>query len=89
MRCRAGAEASAAGAGAGPRAPSRRGMAAAFVLPVVRLLTFLDRAYNIDDPMFVWMAQHIVESPLDFFGSYVDRGNVRVPMYEWNQNPPG
>ncbi len=69
--------------------PSRRGMAAAFVLPVVLLLPFLNRAHNIDDPMFVWMAQHIAEAPLDFFGSYVDRGNERVPMYEWNQNPPG
>ncbi len=71
------------------RPPSRRGMAAAFILPAVLLLPFLNRAYNIDDPMFVWMAQHIAESPLDFFGSYVDKGNERVPMYEWNQNPPG
>ncbi len=69
--------------------PSRRSMAVAFLLPVVLLLPFLNRAYNIDDPMFVWMAQHVVEAPLDFFGSYVDRGNERVPMYEWNQNPPG
>lgn len=69
--------------------PSRRAMLVAFLLPVVLLLPFLQRAYNIDDPTYVWMAQHIAKAPLDFFGSYVEYGNGRVPMYEWNQNPPG
>jgi len=64
-------------------------MAAAFFGPVLLVLPFANRAYHIDDPMFVRVAQHIVDSPLDYFGSVVDRGTYDVPMYLFNQNPPG
>ena len=39
----------------------RRGMALAFFLPIVLLLPFINRAYNIDEPMFVWVAQQVVQ----------------------------
>ncbi len=64
-------------------------MAAAFFLPIVLLLPFVNRAYNIDEPMFIWVAQQIVDEPLDFFGGHVNRSSGPQPMYEYNQNPPG
>lgn len=64
-------------------------MAAAFFLPIVLLLPFVNRAYNIDEPMFIWVAQQIVDEPLDFFGGHVNRSDGPQPMYEYNQNPPG
>ena len=76
------------GPGKGP-GPARRAMALAFILPILLAAPFANKALHIDDPMFVRVAQQIVESPLDYFGSYVDKGNVAVPMYEYNQNPPG
>lgn len=68
---------------------SRRSMALAFFLPIVLLLPFINRAYNIDEPMFVWVAQQIVHEPFDFFGGSVERSGGPEPMYEYNQNPPG
>lgn len=68
---------------------SRARMAAAFFLPIVLLLPFINRAYNIDEPMFIWVAQQIVEEPLDFFGGHVNRSSGPERMYEYNQNPPG
>lgn len=68
---------------------STRAMALAFVLPMAMALPFANKAFHIDDPMFVRVAQQIVETPLDYFGGEVDKGNVVVPMYEYNQNPPG
>jgi len=70
-------------------AVSRPSMALAFFLPIVLLLPFINRAYNIDEPMFVWVAQQIVQEPFDYFGGAVDRSDGPEPMYEYNQNPPG
>lgn len=68
---------------------SARAMALAFVLPMAMAWPFAHKAFHIDDPMFIRVAQQIAEAPLDYFGGEVDKGNVVVPMYEYNQNPPG
>ncbi len=34
-------------------------------LPALCLLPFVSKAYNIDDPLFVWGARQIVAHPLD------------------------
>ncbi len=64
-------------------------MALAFALPILLLAPFVNRAYNIDEPMFIWVAQRIVEHPFDFFGGSIERGGGSEPMYMYNQNPPG
>ena len=61
----------------------------AAVIPTAFALLFVTKAYHIDDPLFVWMAQHILENPLDFFGIDVNWDATTRPMYEANQNPPG
>ncbi len=59
------------------------------LLPALCLLPFVNKAYNIDDPLFVWGARQIVAHPLDFFGFEANWGGVTAPMYKLSQNPPG
>lgn len=62
---------------------------AAFALPILLLAPFAGKAYNIDEPVFIWVAQQIREHPLDFFGFIVDEGYKKTPMFHYNHNPPG
>ncbi len=56
---------------------------------VVCVLPFLDKAYHIDDPVYLWVAQQIQAHPLDFFG-FDKNWSWRIePMYIINLNPPG
>jgi 4-amino-4-deoxy-L-arabinose transferase-like glycosyltransferase len=59
----------------------------AMLLCVLGLLPFLDRPFSIDDPLFVWAAQHIAEDPLDPFGFYLNWKGSSQPMYQVSQNP--
>jgi hypothetical protein len=52
------------------------------------LLPFLGKAIHIDDPLFVWTAQHLQSHPLDFYGFTVDWGLAPARMFEQMQNPP-
>lgn len=63
--------------------------AVAFALPILLLAPFANKAYNFDDPAFLWVAQQIRQEPMDFFGSVVDQGYKETPMYAFNHNPPG
>ncbi len=59
------------------------------VAVVVALLApFVRRAFSIDDPLFIWMAEHILKHPLDPYGLSVNWGLVREPMSKVMQNPP-
>jgi hypothetical protein len=52
------------------------------------LLPFLGKAVHIDDPLFIWTAQHIQTHPLDFYGFNVQWGVTQTPIFEVMQNPP-
>ena len=56
---------------------------------IVVLLPFLGKALHIDDPLFVWSAQQIHRSPLDFYGFDVNWYGHPEPMADVTQNPPG
>jgi len=56
-------------------------------LCVLCLLPFLDRPFSIDDPLFVWTAQHIADDPLDPFGFYLNWHGTLQPMNVISQNP--
>jgi 4-amino-4-deoxy-L-arabinose transferase-like glycosyltransferase len=58
----------------------------ACVLGVLAL--FLDKAYTIDDPLFLWLARQIQTNPLDFFAFEVNWYGTAVPMVEVTKNPP-
>lgn len=55
---------------------------------LVCLAPFLGKAFNIDDPMFLWTAKHIVADPLDPFGFKVNWGGSPNPMWLQTKNPP-
>jgi hypothetical protein len=52
------------------------------------LLPFAGKAFHIDDPLFVWVARHIVEHPLDPYGFSVNWTLTEQPMSEITKNPP-
>jgi 4-amino-4-deoxy-L-arabinose transferase-like glycosyltransferase len=54
----------------------------------VLLLPLLNKAYHVDDPLFVWTAKHVLQEPLNFYGFYTNWGRSQTYMYEIMQNPP-
>ena len=74
-----------------PSGPRRRPLAPALLLSlacVACLAPFAGKAFHIDDPLFVWTAQHIRERPLDFYGFSVNWYFWSMPMSEVTKNPP-
>lgn len=59
-----------------------------FLLPIVLSLPFAGKPYQADDHVFIWVAEQIAKSPLDFFGFEVDYGVEKVPIHMVNHNPP-
>ena len=52
------------------------------------LAWFADKAFTVDDPLFLWLGAHIQTDPLDFFGFSVNWNASQMPMHEMPQNPP-
>jgi hypothetical protein len=52
------------------------------------LLPFVNKAFNIDDPLFVWAAQHITSHPGNPYGFDVNWYAHTQPFWEVMQNPP-
>lgn len=69
---------------------SRRGLdlAVLAIAAVATLVPFLGKAFQIDDPLFVWTARHIAKHPLDFYGFEVLWYSTWEPMSQVTQNPP-
>ncbi|HTC47056.1 MAG TPA: glycosyltransferase family 39 protein [Candidatus Aquilonibacter sp.] len=57
-------------------------------LTLICLLPFIGKPFNIDDPLFVWVAQQVVHHPLDPYGFRVNWSNTATPMAEITKNPP-
>jgi len=55
---------------------------------VACLLPFINKAFNIDDPLFIWCAKHIQSHPLDPSGFDVIWSQTAKPMYKETKNPP-
>jgi 4-amino-4-deoxy-L-arabinose transferase-like glycosyltransferase len=52
------------------------------------LLPFINKAFHIDDPLFIWSAKQIQAHPFDPFGFEVIWGPKPEPMYKESKNPP-
>lgn len=59
------------------------------LLVVAALVPFIDRALHLDDPFYVWVAQHIAKDPLDFYGFTLNWNGHDEYVYDINKNPPG
>ena len=53
------------------------------------LVPFVNRALHLDDPFYVWVAQHIAQHPLDFYGFSLNWNGHVETVHEINKNPPG
>jgi len=49
----------------------------------------VDKAFHIDDPLFIWAAKQIQTAPADFYGFSVNWYGWDMPMAEVTKNPPG
>src|SRR5579863_9620048 len=52
------------------------------------LVPFLNKAFCIDDPLFLWSAAQIQGHPLDFYGCQVNWYGQNAPLYDTMKNPP-
>ena len=58
------------------------------IVTVAVLVPFAGKAFNIDEPLFIWTAEQILNNPLNFYGFSVNWYGVDLPMYEVMKNPP-
>lgn len=70
------------------RSPSFRDIAILCVVCVLVLAPFLNKAANIDDPLFLWTARQISVHPLDFYGFQANWDGHPQPMADVMINPP-
>jgi 4-amino-4-deoxy-L-arabinose transferase-like glycosyltransferase len=57
-------------------------------LTFLTLLPFTEKAFHIDDPLFIWAAKHIQTEPLDPYGFNVNWYGALMPMSGVTKNPP-
>src|SRR4029077_19056217 len=55
---------------------------------IAALAPFLNKAFHIDDPLFLWMAQQITQQPADPYGFSVNCYVSAKPIFSIMQNPP-
>jgi hypothetical protein len=55
---------------------------------LLALLPFIGKPFNIDDPLFIWVAQHIRFHPLDPYGFNVNWYGHEMALWEVTKNPP-
>lgn len=49
---------------------------------------FMNRAFNVDEPLFIWAAHQICHRPFDFYGFSVNWYSRVTPMAQVMKNPP-
>jgi hypothetical protein len=69
--------------------PARTELLAVLAVVLAILASMSDKAFTVDDPLFLWMGAHLQTDPLDFFGFDVNWNASQLPMHEITQNPPG
>lgn len=52
------------------------------------LMPFVDKPFNMDDPLFIWAARHIQAHPADPYGCEVNWYGTATSMAEVTKNPP-
>ena len=58
------------------------------LLTIAALAPFLSKPFNLDDPLFVWAAQHIQSHPANPYGFQVNWFGSTGPMWAAMLNPP-
>ena len=68
--------------------PATRDAFLVAVVTIAVLAPFLKKAFHIDDPLFLWIAQQISTHPGDPYGFSVNWNVSSQPMFSIMQNPP-
>ncbi len=58
------------------------------ILTALIFIPFLDKAFHIDDPLFIWTAQHITIKPWDFYGFDINWYGYEASISTIAKNPP-
>lgn len=66
----------------------RKSQLALIAITIAALAPFLNKAFYVDDPLFIWIAQQIVKHPLDPYGFNVNWSSFTQSMSVVMQNPP-
>ena len=69
--------------------PSVRSVLLVAAMPILCLAPFANKAFHLDDTVFLWVARQIHVKPLDFFGFNANWYDRYAPMFVVNKNPPG
>lgn len=67
---------------------SKKSLAVVLVTVGLVLLAFGNKAFTIDDTLFLKLARHLQEQPFDFYSFDVNWYGVALPMHEITKNPP-
>jgi 4-amino-4-deoxy-L-arabinose transferase-like glycosyltransferase len=57
-------------------------------ITLLSLLPFANKAFNMDDPLFIWVARQIQAHPLDFYGFHINWYGVEMSAADIIKNPP-
>ena len=69
--------------------PAWRPQVMVALITLVCLVPFLNKAYHMDDTLFLWAARHIREHAANFYGFNANWYGYAMPMHQIMQNPPG
>jgi Dolichyl-phosphate-mannose-protein mannosyltransferase len=67
---------------------SRASLAILAAATVAALALFLNKAFCVDDPLFLWAGRQIQAHPLDFYGCLVNWEGHPLPLSRVTKNPP-
>lgn len=67
---------------------STRAICLLLLIGLLCLVPFLNKAFHIDDPVYIWTAQHIQTHPLDFCGLSMNWYGTVEPLSKIQTNPP-
>lgn len=58
------------------------------VVALASVLPFCAKAFHIDDPFYIWVAQHIQSHPFDYYRLSINWYGYVLPVYEMHASPP-
>lgn len=58
------------------------------LITLVALVPFLNKPFNIDDPLFIWAARQIHAHPANPYGFEINWEGRQAPMWKITDNPP-
>lgn len=68
--------------------PPAKALALLAVATIVCLVPFINKAFHIDDTVYLVVGKQIQAHPLDFYGFQMNWHKTQLPMFVNNKNPP-